>query len=164
MGLKCCIPGCLTGSPGNPKPKDISLFSFPNEGSPARDIWIKIVSKLRINWKINNSSRICSKHFRPEDYGKISADKRARSENSSKLQSQLTSDAYPSIFPDLPSYLNLNVPKKRNGNTSADQRTLNEYKLLEDIKTINNLDDIRLKLDAEGHIRDELSVMDVSII
>ena len=98
MGYKCSVPGCTVGYTSNPKPKDVHLFALPNEGTPTRAVWIKIIKGIRENWTVCNSARVCSNHFRAEDFRKVTADRRGRTTAHSILSRQLKENAYPSIF------------------------------------------------------------------
>ena len=90
MGYKCCVPECTVGCISNPKPKDVYLFSFPNEGTPTRAVWIKIIKGITENWTVSNSARVCSNHFRPEDFGKVSVDRRGRTTANSILSKKIS--------------------------------------------------------------------------
>ena len=89
MGYNWCLPACNLGYKTNPKPKDVILFKFPNEktNKETREKWINIVTKLREdNWKVLDNSRICSQHFRPEDYGMQSEDKRKKNDRTEQIR------------------------------------------------------------------------------
>ena len=86
MGYNRCIPKCTTGYKSNPKPKDVKLHPNVDTNKETRELWIKIVTKFRDDgWEVSKSSRVCSLHFRPEDFGKESVDKRSRTVGTSSL-------------------------------------------------------------------------------
>lgn len=65
----CCVPFCKSSS--KKKSPDLTFHSFPKDESRKKD-WIKAISrpeeKLGCPWAPSQFSKICGKHFRPEDF------------------------------------------------------------------------------------------------
>lgn len=86
----CCVPLCKSShrSPGR-----IALHEFPV--TEVRNDWIRNISRLAAGprqepWVPNDRSKVCSLHFKPEDY-----------REGVKLR-RLKPDAVPTVFPDRP--------------------------------------------------------------
>lgn len=167
MGYNCCIPKCTTGYKSNPKPKDVKLHDFPNvdTNKETRELWIKIVTKLRDDsWKVSKSSRVCSLHFRPEDFGKESVDKRSRTGGHSALDKQLKGKAYPSSFPGLPSYFKTYPAKERSGRTSLVERMKNhEENQVKHLETMWQRQEDERKVDSFADVRDKLKAGKIKV-
>ena len=71
MGRFCCVPGC---SKRSERDKDVSFHRLPLHNKKLLKIWIHKIG--RKNLSVNNSTRICSRHFvgskgrklRPDEY------------------------------------------------------------------------------------------------
>ena len=135
MGRKCCIPCCTIGYASNPKPKHITLFRFPRDES-MRQIRIREIKKIRQDWEVGANSRVCSNHFLPENFGKTSVDKKKRIATSKALDKMLNDNAYPCIFPDLPSYLGSPPLKERNPKTSPQRQLYHLFYLRYDKNSV----------------------------
>jgi len=72
-GKYCCVPDCKNSSCremerkllGLPK---LSFHSFPKDEAMVRKWIIKIKQDLGPDFKLNDSTRVCSAHFTPDDY------------------------------------------------------------------------------------------------
>ena len=84
----CCLPFCKSDSK---RDKKISFHEFPLDNN-LRSAWLKAVSHKNFHPnEASNSSRVCSKHFKDEDY--VPHLKRRR----------LKPKSVPSLFPGYPS-------------------------------------------------------------
>lgn len=96
----------------------ISVFMFPTDADKRR-LW---TSKIpRENFKPSSQSVVCAKHFSEQFI--VRCDSVTRPDGSvltvERSRPKLTEDAYPSIFPNCPSYLSEEPPAKR---TKPDDR------------------------------------------
>ena len=97
-GHYCCVPLCKNSSSNQIERerlglKKLSFHSFPNVETPQAKEWIaKIQCDSGPNFKITKSTRICSVHFKPDDF--------IFSEfNIQTARHHLRPTAIPSIFP-----------------------------------------------------------------
>ncbi|KAH7944684.1 hypothetical protein HPB51_028602 [Rhipicephalus microplus] len=91
----CCIPLCKS-SGRTAASRGISFHEFPV--TDVRNLWLKNIHRQaegpgKQPWLPNDRSKVCSLHFRPEDY-----------RESTKYR-RLKPDAAPTLFPDFPTYL-----------------------------------------------------------
>ncbi|XP_077491676.1 uncharacterized protein LOC144102241 [Amblyomma americanum] len=107
----CFAPGCKTGYvhvKGAPKP---SLFSVPKDEA-LRRLWEKNLH--RADKPLEDTSAVCELHFEPRyvirDYVHIIGGKEVRIPRGKPL---LSSDAVPTILPNLPAYLTKKAVKER---------------------------------------------------
>ena len=121
MGWKCCVPSCRSGydkpPPNEPK---LSFYRFPHEPGLKHN-WIRNIS--RAEQEPNEYSRVCSLHFKSDDFQTERKDKKFYQKKNSgvprpaELQIRLLlQDAVPSIFPDLPKYFTKTVPDRYGNN------------------------------------------------
>ncbi|XP_055334087.1 uncharacterized protein LOC129585444 [Paramacrobiotus metropolitanus] len=67
-GYKCCVPGCGIRAQVEGKSEKITFHVFPGLGTSSRFCeWMNRI-RCAISWKPDRHSRVCSKHFRPEDF------------------------------------------------------------------------------------------------
>lgn len=110
----CCVPGCrgnYRATKNHPFEK-VSVFKFPsNEDMRAK--WVRMIPREGLT--VNAKTVVCEKHF--ADQFIIRFDSAVRPDGSvltvRRGTPKLTADAYPSIFPNVPSYLSEEPPTKR---------------------------------------------------
>ncbi|XP_055334088.1 uncharacterized protein LOC129585445 [Paramacrobiotus metropolitanus] len=67
-GYKCCVPGCGNRAKVEGKKEKITFHVFPGLGISSRfREWMNRI-RCAISWKPDPHSRVCSKHFCPEDF------------------------------------------------------------------------------------------------
>ncbi|XP_055334093.1 uncharacterized protein LOC129585448 isoform X2 [Paramacrobiotus metropolitanus] len=67
-GYKCCVPGCGNRSQVEGKLEKITFHIIPGLGTSSRFCeWMNRI-RCAISWKPDRHSRVCSKHFCPEDF------------------------------------------------------------------------------------------------
>ena len=103
----CCVPGCKSGYRSQLKVKVTPpMFGFP-KNEELRSAWIKAIS--RKDWTPTNISRVCAKHFNPDDFVLYSNDSRINRRKARESQilqrTRIKFGAIPKIFPKLPSNL-----------------------------------------------------------
>lgn len=110
MGRSCCVPGCKSNYGYE---SGISTFKFPKDKS-LKEKWIKSIH--RDKFEVNDKTVVCIKHSEPkfvvkEDiFNVLNGDPICIPRKIPKLKD----DAYPTIFPNQPSYHTIRVPKGRN--------------------------------------------------
>lgn len=111
MGKQCCAPGYNNGygstsasTSATPTPAKVSLHHIP-KNEELRLKWLRSIPRKDQEPKSN--SVVCSDYFKEDDYQMISKDKNKwRKRDSIEIQGRhLKSDAIPSIFLNIPSYL-----------------------------------------------------------
>ena len=104
MGKHCAVYGCRNSNVKD-KDKGISLHTFPKE-STLRNKWAFAMN--RKGFQPNNSSSVCSVHFKPEDF---EVDER---NSSHRKRPHLKKNVIPTIFTaGLPSHLQAGEKKQR---------------------------------------------------
>lgn len=97
MPSRCCVPGCKNNYDKTKKVVgNKSVFLFPKEAE-RRDLWLKRIN--RKNFVVTEHSVVCIDHF---DEKFIIRDKL-----------KLSTDAFPSKFPNQPKYLSVKLPPNR---------------------------------------------------
>jgi len=109
MPQKCCVPGCR----GNYSKSDkVSAFHFPSD-IERRRLWISKIP--RADFEPSSYSVVCAVHF--IDKFIVQVDSVTRPDGSvlkvERSKPKLTVDAYPSIFPNCPTYLSTRPPVRR---------------------------------------------------
>lgn len=108
----CFAPGCTSGHGNNKK----SVHTFrPSHGTATE--WVKILSKIRADKTFdpkNGNHRLCHLHFEQsliikEDIHIINGEKKPITRDKWKL----VEGARPTIFPNLPAYMQVHLPRKR---------------------------------------------------
>ena len=130
MVNKCSAINCKSGHIGESTNVNITFHKFPIKNEELLRVWFKRVA--RKDFKPIQYPRLCSLHFKPEDFIKDSTDqllRRKRRRQDPKLEkSRLKHDAIPSVFQDLPTYythkdtlsrFNLSLTSSRRKNESA---------------------------------------------
>ena len=105
MPDKCCVPKC--NSNYDSTVEYVTVFSFPKEKDRI-DLWLRKIP--RENLTVTKHTRICIKHFE-ERFIKRIFEWRGKDgvvHTEPRPKPILTSDAYPTQFPDLPDYLSDN--------------------------------------------------------
>jgi len=114
MTDKCCVPGCKENyatTSDNDMDK-VSIFRFPKDPEMhAKWIWVIPRQVLVVRGKMV----VCKKHFSEQFI--IRVDIVTRDDGSvlsvPRQRPKLTADAYPSLFPNTPSYLSSEPARKR---------------------------------------------------
>ena len=129
MGRKCCVPKCrsgysLTKSNTNDAKQTISVFSFP-ENQELRRKWMRAIP--RDNWESTSNSGVCKQHFKPDDLALERTDtNERRTEKKEPLALlRLKSNVIPTIFPNCPAYLSKEIPNRRSGGATSENRLEN---------------------------------------
>lgn len=110
MVYKCCVTGCRS----NYDDKDyVTVYSFPTDAE-RRKLWLRKIPRKDLELIITKNTRISIKHFEDQFLIKnfefvLDGVKRTEPRD----RPVLTADAFPSIFPSLPSYLSTPLPPKR---------------------------------------------------
>ena len=119
----CCVPICNSGR------KDcVDEVTW----HAVREDWIPHFPK--ITWKYTSSSKICSKHFKEDDF-------KSKSSDSNSTRRTLLPNAVPSIWQDIPqSKLKCIPPPRKAARSSAETRRLAEEDMLVKKDTISGLD------------------------
>ena len=116
----CCAPGCDSGYDHHTN--NVSFHRFPSDVEKSAK-WVRRIH--RENFTPTTHSRVCSKHFAASDYIDQRSDSNS-SRNRGKLQRRrLKPDAYPTIFPNLPSYLTTSSNVERSTKSLASNRMKN---------------------------------------
>ena len=127
MGFKCVAPGCRTGySKEDANNVNVSLFKFPDkERSPERrKRWIARVP--RKDWSPSENSRLCEKHFLPQDFKSKRKDKtRGRTSKRGELTRKvLNAGVIPSVWPNLPIHLTKDITTRTTNASSTSRESL----------------------------------------
>ena len=150
-GIKCCAPACPSGHAGCLDV--VSYHRFPTNEN-RRKLWL---AKLPIkNWLPTANSRLCERHFADSCYKSISTDSNTtRSEKRVDLCKKLLKpDAYPTIWPNCPTYLTEQQPAprtSRNSTTGLQTMDADEAPRKEEIQThlITSLSEFDRALDTQ---------------
>ena len=158
MGRKCCVPKCrsgysLTKSNTNDEKYSISVFSFP-ENQELRRKWMRAIP--RDNWEPTSNSGVCKQHFKPDDLALERTDTNERRKKKKEPLGliRLKSDAIPTIFPNCPAYLSKEIPDRRSGGATSENRLENNEQrveeknnILDEADKVESINDLLLKLD-----------------
>ena len=114
-GQYCCVPLCHNASGRSAEQRQfgsvrISFHSFPNlstDKERAKEWIVKIRRDPGPDFVINNNTKVCSEHFKPEDF-------LCGGENPQAGRCMLTKTAVPSLFP----WTSCSTSKKRTTTTS----------------------------------------------
>lgn len=122
MGYSCCVPGCKSNY-GNSS--YTSTFRFPKDKT-LREKWINSIH--RKNFDVSDKAVVCILHFEPrfvvrEDVFPVLNGEPIRI---ARKNPKLTDDAYPTIFPNQPSYLTVKLPKQRKNPEERVQQILHK--------------------------------------
>jgi hypothetical protein len=103
------VPGCR----GNYDDKEkISVFTFPIDPTK-RNLWLSKIP--RADFQPTTQSAVCARHFSEQFI--VRSDSVTRPDGSvltvERTRPKLSDDAYPSVFPNCPSYLSEEPPTKR---------------------------------------------------
>lgn len=183
--VRCSAYGCKSGydSSRPAKSENISFFSYPRKNQELCDKWVK--ANPRQDFKVTNSSKLCSLHFHDSDFVEERRDsnnsrkhKKAACLNTNKpLRRYLKPDVVPSIFRNAPSYLSKSSSKRKRKTSKAttesrfnnDQRRLDERQV--SLNASEDLTDLTLeqlleKLYAECNLPTgfTMTVMDETLV
>ena len=117
----CCIPNCRSGYTSETEDHStISFHRFPLK-EPLKSIWLKNIH--RRDFTPTSNTRVCSLHFSDDDYKQQTTDtnqrRRKRRTMGALQRKTLKDDAYPHIFPGLPSYLSETVTRRSDPATQS---------------------------------------------
>ena len=82
---------CVAGNCSNTRQHDVQLFRFPKDRDIRRK-WVAFVALNRADFTPSDTSVLCNKHFRSEDYGNLMQHRHGLHNNL-----RLKKDAIPSI-------------------------------------------------------------------
>ena len=75
MPTHCCVPGCTKEGYREEHGSKVSYFQFPRE-KIVKKKWIQVIRRDEgKDFKISDSTKVCSRHFRNEDLKKTLAGK-----------------------------------------------------------------------------------------
>jgi len=119
--------------------------------------WLKSIS--RKDFKPSKHTKICSLHFKEEDFVSDSVDQKNRRKRKRAtfklLKRRLKNDAYPSVFRNMPTYYSYKAAPRRSGLASSSSRRENAAIKLEKCDSflkedqIESFDDLVSKLSKE---------------
>ena len=143
----CLAPKCINGLSSTKKCASVSLHKFPLNNSDLLQQWLHRIHRRDL--KPTRNSRICSLHFREEDFLQNSIDAKGRTFLLRKAI--LKPDALPSIFPNCPTYFSKMPIKQRctlSSKTKAETKLPAENSLInEDL--VHTLQDIADRYNKE---------------
>ena len=132
MVNKCAAIHCKSGYDCKVKNVDLSFHSFPLHSNKLTMEWLKRLP--RKDFKPSKYSRLCSLHFKPEDFALDSSDikqRRKRKRDDVKLlKRRLKPDAVPCVFDNLPVYFTNKDSVSRSGRALSSSRRETENALL----------------------------------
>ena len=133
MVYKCAAIDCQSGYSSEEKKLNVTYHSFPLKNEELLCNWLKNIA--RKNFKPSKYSKLCSLHFKADDFIKVSHDsnqRRKRKRDSEHLcYRRLKPGAVPSIFKNIPLYYtNKDIPL-RSGNALSKTRHDNESAILQ---------------------------------
>lgn len=147
MPRRCCIPGCNSNYDSVLKrgEKAVSTFKIPN-AEPQRSPWLKAIP--RDDWEEEQkTAAVCIRHF----------DKRFICRNKENGKPSIAKTGYPSIFPNCPNYLQIQLPEKRTSPTKRKARIAENHEIAVkkflDADIIKNFDDFRSNLSKIEEMR-----------
>jgi len=114
MPEKCCVTGCRGNYEATAEYEEekVSVFRFPKDPE-LRAKWIRLIP--RENLTVHDKTVVCEKHF--AQHFILRVDSATRPDGSiltvPRKNPKLTADAYPTIFPNTPSYLTSEPSRKR---------------------------------------------------
>ena len=129
----CSVPGCRSGYERKHEEKaKVSFHKFPDDFEKRRK-WVRAIQRDESNWKPSSQSRVCSLHFREEDYVESRDTNAARRKKRESIRCRwsLRKEAVPSVLPSLPKYLTATPSFRETAATSSGCRARQE-KALED--------------------------------
>ena len=156
MGRKCCVPKCRSGyslTNTNDEKQSISVFSFP-ENQELRRKWMRAIP--RDNWEPTSNSGVCKQYFKPDDLAleRTDTNERRKKKKEPLALIRLKSDAIPTIFPNCPAYLSKEIPNRRSGGATSEnrlenyeQRVKEKNNILDEADKVESINDLLLKLD-----------------
>ena len=152
----CCVPSCRSGYSSSSPQSDITYHKFPKEIS-RRDKWVRCIHR---DFTPNESHRVCSLHFRDNDFKIASTDSNSRRKRTNPLQRRyLKPTAYPSVFPNQPSYLTFEPPSERSDSATSTARLEAEAnRLAQQIANFERQDVIHSLEDIEQFCKNSTSV------
>lgn len=158
----CCVPGCRSGYASSTTPSDITYHKFPKE-TGRRDKWVRCIHR---DFTPNDSHRVCSLHFRENDFKLTSTDSNSRRKRTNPLHRRyLKPAAYPSVFPNQPSYLTSEPTSERSDSATSTARLEAEAnRLAQQIADFEQQDVIHSLEDIEQFYKNSTSVRNVFVV
>ena len=140
------------------KDPTVTFHAFPLQNKQLLQNWLNRLA--RKDFTPTKFSRLCSLHFKPEDFVENSTDQKSsrlnKKENLKLVKRRLQKHACPSIFKDMPAYFQSNDAPARSGLSDSKSRHENEAARLEKrcesfLKTdvVENFDDLITKIDED---------------
>ena len=160
MVNKCAAFGCKSGYKNNPTPGEgdqkVTFHAYPLQNKELCDKWIR--ANPRKDFIPSKHSKLCSLHFKPNDFVEIHNDSNKRRQkgrvDDKLIRRYLKADAVPSVFSNAPEYLSStgSTPRTTLKATSASRRE-QEAKVLGELEdTFVAEDDISdLTVDELAH-------------
>ena len=153
MVNKCSAINCRSGYARERKDPSVTFHAFPLRNKQLLQIWLNLLD--REGFTPTKYSRLCSLHFKAEDFIEDSTDQKSRRRNKKKssklLKRRLQKNACPSIFKDIPAHLlprrSVSDSKSRRENKAARLEERFETLLKTDI--VKNFKDVVIKLDKD---------------
>ncbi len=151
----CSVPGCKSGYETKEKAgrAKVSFHKFPEKVS-LRMAWLKAIHRDLKTWTPTTYSRVCSVHFREDDYTASRDTNIHRKQKRQNTRRSLKKEAVPSVFPNLPGYLSTPPPTARETSASSSQRWEKQQRAMESevqaffqADSLSSLDDLRGKVD-----------------
>ena len=106
MVYKCATINCRSGYRGEKQDQKVTFHSFPLEDKHFLQTWLKRL--IRKDYVPTKNSKLCSLHFKFEDFVTDSTDQKGwrkrKRKTATLIRKRLRKDACLSIFKDLPSY------------------------------------------------------------
>ena len=134
MVYKCAAINCRSGYDGESKDPNVTFHAFPLHDQQVLQAWHKRLA--RNHFTPTKYLKLYSIHFIPEDFVSESNDQSNRRKGKRKstkfIGRRSKSDAYPTIFTNLPSYFSYESELRRSGLSSSTSRHENEAARLED--------------------------------
>ncbi|CAM1313864.1 Uncharacterised protein r2_g2436 [Pycnogonum litorale] len=150
MVYKCAAFGCRSGYDGSETSPDISFHSFPFKDQRLLNIWSKKIA--RQDFRPSKHSKVCSLHFSPDSFVENRVDSniyRLKNKSSNLKLRKLRPDAIPTIFENVPTYMNESGISLRKSKCSGEERcNIENMRLIdksekmwksEEIKSVKNI-------------------------
>ena len=159
MVYKCSALNCRSGYNSEKTDVSVTFHSFPLNNKDLLLLWLKRMA--RKDFSPTKYSKLCSLHFKTEDFIVHSVDKPTRRQkkrtNSFLGRKRLKNDAVPSVFQDIPKYYATNDAPTRSGLALSSSRLEKEAKTLNaqleaflNEDKVQDLDELLSKISSEA--------------
>ena len=160
MVYKCSALNCRSGYNSEKTDVSVTFHSFPLNNKDLLVLWLKRM--VRKDFSPTKYFKLCSLHFKTEDFIVHSVDKQTRRQkkrtNSFLGRKRLKDDAVPSVFQDIPKYYATNDAPTRSGLALSSSRLEKEAKTLNaqleaflNEDKVQDLDELLSKISSEAH-------------